>query len=164
MMTSSRPLGGLETYCARWHDHHNLNITLALTIHTRAALDQGLVQICLQELQHLHPQLTARIRREAGRETFQPMELPVLPLDLELSCSDMLHTRFDTETGPLWRVQIITRDTFEKAGPALGFGPEVEAIIEDDSSLDTRWRYFLRYLQVIRSPVKKISNPLNKTF
>ena len=90
----SRALGGLEAYCARWHDHHNMNITLALTIHTRAALDQGIVQISLQELQHHHPQLTARIRRDRqGRETFQPMELPVLPLDLELACTDMLHTR-----------------------------------------------------------------------
>ena len=148
-MTSSRALGGLETYCARWHDMNNMNIMLALTIHTRAALDLGLVQITLQELQHQHPQLTSRISRQGGKqETFQPMELPVLPLDQELLCTDMLHHKFDTETGPLWRVQIITRDTFQKAGPAMGFGPEVEAIIEDDSSLDTRWRYFLRYLQV----------------
>ena len=128
---------------------NNMNIMLALTIHTRAALDLGLVQITLQELQHQHPQLTSRISRQGGKqETFQPMELPVLPLDQELLCTDMLHHKFDTETGPLWRVQIITRDTFQKAGPAMGFGPEVEAIIEDDSSLDTRWRYFLRYLQV----------------
>ena len=92
-MATSRPLGGLESYCARWHDHLNMNITLALTIHTRAALDLGIVQITLQELQHQHPQLTSRIRREAGRETFQPMELPVLPLDQELACTDMLHSR-----------------------------------------------------------------------
>ena len=52
---------------------------------------------------------------------------------------------------------------FPHRWPSLGFGPEVEAIIEDESSLDTRWRYFLRYLQVrtvrslSRSPVKKIS-------
>ena len=92
-MTSSRALGGLETYCSRWHDLNNMNIMLALTIHTRAALDLGIVQITLQELQHQHPQLTARIRREAGRETFQPMELPVLPLDQELACTDMLHSR-----------------------------------------------------------------------
>ncbi len=29
----------------------------------------------------------------------------------------------------------------------LGFGPELAAIIEDDSPVDTRWRYFLRYFQ-----------------
>ncbi len=28
-----------------------------------------------------------------------------------------------------------------------GFGPEVSAIIEDDSPASTRWRYFLRYFQ-----------------
>ena len=70
---------------------NNMNIMLALTIHTRAALDLGLVQITLQELQHQHPQLTSRIRRLPGREeTFHPMELPVLPLDQELLCTDML--------------------------------------------------------------------------
>ena len=36
-----RPLGGLEVFSARCHDHHNLNTMLALTIHTRAALDIG---------------------------------------------------------------------------------------------------------------------------
>ena len=73
------------------------------------------------------------------------MECPLLPLDENLECRDMLHQKFDTETGPLWRVQIITINELEKAN--LNFGPEVEAIIEDDSSLETRWRYFLRYLQ-----------------
>ena len=74
--------------------------------------------------------------RQGGKqETFQPMELPVLPLDQELLCTDMLHHKFDTETGPLWRVQIITRDTFQKAGPAMGFGPEVEAIIEANNTV-----------------------------
>ena len=29
----------------------------------------------------------------------------------------------------------------------LGFGPEIAAILEDDSSVETRWRYFLRYFQ-----------------
>ena len=37
----SRPLGGLEMFSARCHDHNNLNTMLALTIHTRAALDIG---------------------------------------------------------------------------------------------------------------------------
>ena len=30
----------------------------------------------------------------------------------------------------------------------LKFGPELEAIVEDESSLETRWRYLLRYFQV----------------
>ena len=60
----------------------------------------------------------------------------------------IFHDRFDTENGPLWRVQIVTRATFEAASSGLGFGPEMEAIIEDDSDVDTRWRYYLRYLQV----------------
>ena len=42
----------------------------------------------------------------------------------------------------------MTRSTFEAASSGLGFGPEMEAIIEDDSDVDTRWRYYLRYLQV----------------
>jgi len=29
----------------------------------------------------------------------------------------------------------------------IAFGPEVAAIIEDDSPVATRWRYFLRYFQ-----------------
>ena len=63
----------------------------------------------------------------------------------------IFHDRFDTENGPLWRVQIVTRATFEAASSGLGFGPEMEAIIEDDSDVDTRWRYYLRYLQVRKS-------------
>ena len=59
----------------------------------------------------------------------------------------MNHLRFDTDTGPLWRVQIVTSNTFEKASKSLSFGPEMEAIIEDDSEVDTRWRYYLRYMQ-----------------
>ena len=42
----------------------------------------------------------------------------------------------------------MTKSTFEAASSGLGFGPEMEAIIEDDSDVDTRWRYYLRYLQV----------------
>ena len=38
------------------------------------------------------------------------------------------------------------RHPFFKAN--MKFGPELEAILEDDSSLETRWRYLLRYLQV----------------
>jgi len=143
----SRYLGGAELYSARCHDHYNLNVMVALTIHTRAPLDIGIVQITLQELQHQYPLLTSRISKHASKDMFSPMELPILPLDQELTCTDMLHTKFDTENGPLWRVQIVTRATFEAASSGLGFGPEMEAIIEDDSDVDTRWRYYLRYLQ-----------------
>ena len=58
-----------------------------------------------------------------------------------------MFSRFDTENGPLWRVQIISASKFEKASTSLRFGPEMEAIIEDDSEVDTRWRYYLRYMQ-----------------
>ena len=37
----SRPLGSAELYCDRCHDHNNMNVMLALTIHTRAPLDIG---------------------------------------------------------------------------------------------------------------------------
>ena len=53
----------------------------------------GLVQITLQELQHSCPLLTSRIVREGGREVFTPMEVPTLPIDRDLECQDMLHTR-----------------------------------------------------------------------
>ena len=41
----------------------------------------------------------------------------------------------------------MTSNSFEKASKSLSFGPEMEAIIEDDSEVDTRWRYYLRYMQ-----------------
>ena len=69
--------------------------------------------------------------------------------------------RFDTENGPLWRVQIITQSTFEKASKGLAFGPEMEAIIEDDSDLETRWRYYLRYLQgCLNQDIESFENSL----
>lgn len=143
---SCRGLGASELYSDRCHSAAgNMNVMLALTVHTRAALDIGLVKITLQELQHQFPQLTSRICRDGGKVEFRPMECPVLPLDTEFQCKDMLHDKFDTERGPLWRVQIITMQDMEKA--SLKFGPEVDAILEDDSSLETRWRYLLRYLQ-----------------
>ena len=40
----SRYLGGAELYSARCHDHYNLNVMVALTIHTRAPLDIGMSQ------------------------------------------------------------------------------------------------------------------------
>jgi len=141
-----RPLGATELYSSRCHAAGgNMNVMVALTVHTRAALDIGLVKITLQELQHQFPILTSRIRQDGGKTEFCPMECPVLPLDTDLQCKDMLHSKFDTERGPLWRVQIITMQEMEKA--SLKFGPEVEAILEDDSSQETRWRYLLRYLQ-----------------
>lgn len=141
----SRLLGANEMYCDRCHAHGNLNVTLALTIHTRTALDPGQVKIALQELQHQYPQLTSRIKRQDGKEMFTQMECPVLPLDESLQCGDMVHQMFDTEHGPLWRVQLVTVDLLDQAN--LAFGPEVEAILEDDASRETRWRNLLRYLQ-----------------
>jgi hypothetical protein len=44
----------------------------------------------------------------------------------------MLHQKFDTNTGPLWRVQLITEASMDLAN--LGFGPELQAIVEDDAS------------------------------
>ena len=52
-----------------------------------------MVQITLQELQHSCPLLTSRIVREGGREVFRPMEVPTLPIDRDIQCQDMLHTR-----------------------------------------------------------------------
>ena len=56
-------------------------------------ITSGLVQITLQELQHSCPLLTSRIVREGGREVFRPMEVPTLPIDRDIQCQDMLHTR-----------------------------------------------------------------------
>jgi hypothetical protein len=60
------------------------------------------------------------------------MECPTLPLDVTFSCKDMLHQKFDTGQGPLWRVQLITEASMDLAN--LGFGPELQAILEDDAS------------------------------
>jgi hypothetical protein len=38
--------------------------------------------------------------------------------------------KFDTVQGPLWRVQLITEASMDLAN--LGFGPELQAILEDD--------------------------------
>jgi len=141
-----RELGPTELYLNQCHNHGNRNIGVTLTLHTRTPLDLGEVKVGLQEMQHQNPQLTCRIKQIANNKTvFAPMECPVLPLDTEFECKDFLHEKFNTETGPLWRVQIVTLETFERAN--IRFGPEVEAILEDDSSVETRWRYFLRYMQ-----------------
>ena len=70
---------------------------------------------------------------------------------------NLLHTRFDPGQGPLWRVQIVSLATFEAASPGLSLGPEMEAILQDDSDTETRWRYYLRYLQVGRSDIRSNS-------
>ena len=124
------------------------------------------MKICLQEFQHMFPQLTTRIPPSAlnnnasprGSQTtldqleghqhpqkkFAPMECPTLPYDHTLECKDMIHAEFDTEKGPLWRVQVIDEDSIQTAN--LKFGPELEAILEDDSNdWPTRWQHYLRY-------------------
>ncbi|CAB4059291.1 unnamed protein product [Lepeophtheirus salmonis] len=74
------------------------------------------------------------------------MECPILPLDSDFECRDMLHNQFDTERGPLWRVQLITEQTMDKA--PIDWGPEIRAILEDtESSSSVRWEHFLRYFQ-----------------
>ncbi len=79
----------------------------------------GLLKCALQEFQHRYPQLISRIRSEGGLQSyFVPMECPTLPLDVDFKCRDMLHAKFDTDQGPLWRVQLITEATMDKA--ALG--------------------------------------------
>ena len=70
---------------------------------------------------------------------------------------NLLHTRFDPGQGPLWRVQIVSMATLEAASPGLSLGPEMEAILQDDSDTETRWRYYLRYLQVRRSDIRSNS-------
>ena len=64
----------------------------------------------------MYPQLTSRIRGDC----FLPMECPTFPLDTEFHTKDMLHTKFDVENGPLWKVQLITEATMEKAAAGLG--------------------------------------------
>ena len=121
--------------------------------------------MCVQELQHQCPLLTSRIQEGA----FTPMEVPTLPIHTpgdtnhtggqwwhryssdSVTAGNLLHTRLDPDQGPLWLVQIVSLATFEAASPGLSLGPEMEAILQDDSDTETRWRYYLRYLQVRRS-------------
>ncbi|TRY78377.1 hypothetical protein TCAL_01694 [Tigriopus californicus] len=151
----SRQLGHNELFAHVSHNNSNLNVMCGLTLLTRQAVDEGLMKCALQEFQHMFPQLTSRIREDQGHPYFAPMECPTFPLDTEFKCQDMLHTKFNTSQGPLWRVQLVTEDTMEQA--ALSFGPEIAAIIGDDSDVKTRWRYFLRYFQgkVNQSDIEK---------
>lgn len=153
MEGNRRKLGSNELFHQICHSHDgNLNVLCGLTLVTRHAVDEGLMKCALQEFQHMFPHLTSRLKRmTSGNGTdesclcFVPMECPILPLDTGFKCKDMLHDKFDEEKGPLWRVQLITESTMDAAN--LGFGPELSAIVEDDSSESTRWRYFLRYNQ-----------------
>ena len=88
---------------------------------------------------------------------FAPMECPVLPLDSSFSFKNMLHNEFSTESGPLWRVQLIDESTMDSAN--LKFGPELSAILEDGmTDTSTRWRHFLRYHQGNVNQVGMIHN------
>ena len=93
-MSLCRALGGLEQQWSRAYEQHAGCEAIALTIHTREPLDlglaalsplpspltngvtAGLVQVCVQELQHQCPLLTSRIQEGA----FTPMEVPTLPI------------------------------------------------------------------------------------
>eukprot|EP00096_Caligus_rogercresseyi_P011195 TRINITY_DN4332_c0_g1_i1.p1 TRINITY_DN4332_c0_g1~~TRINITY_DN4332_c0_g1_i1.p1 ORF type:complete len:529 (-),score=144.67 TRINITY_DN4332_c0_g1_i1:527-2113(-) len=141
-----RSLGGNETFSYMCHKHGNLNRMIGLTLLTRRELDEGLLKCALQEFQHMFPQLTSRLILRGNVPHFHPMECPTLPLDSDFTCRDMLHDQFDTEVGPLWRVQLITEKSMDKA--SIDWGPEIRAILEDtESSSSVRWKHFLRYFQ-----------------
>ena len=84
------------------------------------------MKCALQQFQHTHPQLTSRIaaaeqpnqsqQNLAPERSFVAMELPKFPLDSEFAVGDMLHERFASGEGPLWRVQLITEATMDRAG------------------------------------------------
>ena len=93
----------------------------------RHAVDEGLMKCALQQFQHTHPQLTSRITEQHSSQSqpnldpnsersFVAMELPKFPLDSEFAVRDMLHERFSACEGPLWRVQLITEATMDRAG------------------------------------------------
>ena len=93
----------------------------------RHAVDEGLMKCALQQFQHTHPQLTSRITEQPtgqgqpnldpnGERSFVAMELPKFPLDSEFAVGDMLHEKFASGEGPLWRVQLITEATMDRAG------------------------------------------------
>ena len=86
------------------------------------SLFQGLMKISLQEFQHMFPYLTSRIKVQPATPPqteesvlFVPMECPILPLDTQMKCTDMLHETFDEENGPLWRVQHVIEDNMDAA-------------------------------------------------
>ena len=132
-------------------------------------IGKGLMKCSLQEFQHMFPQLTSCIKKqnlngnfnnnntpslynpaqlvnEQHELHFMPMECPILPLDTNFQCKSMLHEEFDVVRGPLWRVQLVDESSMDLAN--LGFGPELSALLEDNTvEQSTRWRYFLRYQQ-----------------
>ena len=78
------------------------------------------MKCALQEFQHMFLHLTSRLKPASRIQPqheeivlFVPMECPILPLDTDLTCHDMLHVPFDEENGPLWRVQHITEDCMD---------------------------------------------------
>lgn len=166
-MALSRPLGENEAFAYNWNKQGgNLNVTMAITLLSEHPIDEGIMKISLQEFQHMFPQLTTRIRTHSSINNnihnqdhhqssneghqmvkhFVPMECPTLPLDSAFCCKDMIHEKFNTEVGPLWRVQLVDESSMDLAN--LKFGPELAAIVEDDSAdQPTRWRHFLRYNQ-----------------
>ena len=80
------------------------------------------MKISLQEFQHMFPYLTSRIKVQPATPPqtedsvlFVPMECPILPLDTQMKCTDMLHETFDEENGPLWRVQHVIEDNMDAA-------------------------------------------------
>ena len=71
------------------------------------------MKCALQEFQHMFPHLTTRIKsrppvppNNEPEASFLPMECPILPLDTNFTCSDMLHDPFDEENGPLLRFAV----------------------------------------------------------
>jgi hypothetical protein len=74
------------------------------------------MKCALQEFQHMYPQLTSRIRTDGHDHFFIPMECPTFPLDTDFEIKDMLHEKFNVANGPLWRVQLITEATMDRAG------------------------------------------------
>ena len=85
------------------------------------------MKCALQQFQHTHPQLTSRITEQPTGQSqpnldpnhersFVAMELPKFPLDSEFAVGDMLHEKFASGEGPLWRVQLITEATMDRAG------------------------------------------------
>jgi hypothetical protein len=152
-----RPLGSNEAFCSACHDYGDLTVMCGLTLLTRHQVDEGervarsgesatadripfyigLLKCALQEFQHMYPQLTSRIRRDAsshlppGQLHFEPMECPILPMDTHFATKDMLHEQFTSNIGPLWRVQLITSENFDEAN----LGEE----INDDAKLECNY-------------------------
>jgi hypothetical protein len=87
------------------------------------------MKCALQEFQHMFPHLTSRFLIKPPQPPnfteefvyFSPMECPILPLDSQFRCKDMLHQPFDDEKGPLWRVQLVTQSLMDAANLVIIF-------------------------------------------